>query len=99
MTETAPGDLGPELYLVGKGVRRLSGPQVCDGHASLAFARRMLAEVMLCRPATQLALEFAGAQLEPLPPDGFVLSTFDVEAWLETQQGRFEPAGKSDSPR
>ena len=59
----------------------------------------MLAEVMLCRPATQLALEFAAAQLEPLPADGFVLSTFDVEAWLETQQGRFEPAGNSDSPR
>lgn len=59
----------------------------------------MLAQVMLCRPATQLALEFAGAQLVPLPRDGFVLSTFDVEAWLETHQGRFELAGTSDSPR
>jgi hypothetical protein len=82
------GVFGPELYLVGKRVRRLAGPRELDRHASrgqaqpvaLAFARRMLAEVMRCRPATQLALEFADAQLEPLPADGFVLSTSDVEA-------------------
>ena len=28
---------------------------------------------MLCRPATQLARTFADTQLEPLPPDGFVV--------------------------
>jgi hypothetical protein len=92
------GDLGPELYMVGKGVRRLSGPQERDGHASLAFARQMLAEVMLCRPATHLALEFADARLEPLPPDGFVLPTSDVEAWLDTREGPYEAADRDDSP-
>lgn len=92
------GDLGPELYLVGKGVRRLPGPQERDGHASLAFARQMLAEVMRCRPATQLALEFADARLEPLPADGFVLPTSDVETWLDTRQGPYEPADRDDSP-
>jgi hypothetical protein len=100
------GVLGPELYLVGKRVRRLPGPQEPDLHASLgqpaptalAFARRMLAEVMRCRPATQLARDFADAQLEPLPPDGFVLSTSDVEAWLDSRQGRFEPAESGHPP-
>ena len=48
------GELGPELYLVGKGVRRLRRP-----------------------PAWALA--YAG--LEPVPPEGFVLSKSDVEAW------------------
>src|SRR5688500_11297018 len=51
------GDLGPELYLVGKGVRRLRGPREHYRHASrgqpppaaLAIARRMLTEVMRCR--------------------------------------------------
>jgi hypothetical protein len=58
----------------------------------------MLAEVMLCRPATQLAWTFADAQLEPLPPDGFVLSKSDVEAWLDARPG-LEPARSGDSPR
>jgi hypothetical protein len=46
----------------------------------------MLAEVMRCRPCTRLAREFADARLEPLPADGFVLSTSDVEAWLDARQ-------------
>jgi hypothetical protein len=87
------GDLGPELYLVGKGVRRLRGPQEQYRRASrrqappaaLAFARRMLAEVMRCRPATNLERAFAYAQFEPFLPEGFVLSKSEVEAWLETQ--------------
>jgi hypothetical protein len=53
----------------------------------------MLAEVMRCRPATQLAREFADARLQPLPADGFVLSTFDVEAWLDTRRGANEKRG------
>jgi hypothetical protein len=78
------GVFGPELYLVGRRVRRLDGPPDHDGPApdTVAFARQMLTEVMLCRPATQLARNFAGAALEPLHRDGFVLSKFDVEAWL-----------------
>ena len=87
------GVLGPELYLVGKRVRRLPGPRQRDGQASsgtlppmaLSFAQRILAEVMHCRPATQLALSFAAAQLEPLPSDGFVLPESDVEAWLDNR--------------
>jgi hypothetical protein len=101
------GVLGPELYLVGKRVRRLLGPDDHDHPASrdgppptaLAFARRMLAEVMHCHPATRLARAFADAQLEPLPPDGFVLSRSDVEAWLESREGPYEPADRDDSPR
>jgi hypothetical protein len=58
----------------------------------------MLAEVMRCGPATHLALAFADAQLEPLPPDGVVLSTSDVEAWLDTRQGRLEPSEHGDAP-
>jgi hypothetical protein len=99
--------LGPELYLVGKRVRRLLGPEDHDRAASrgqppptaLAFAGRMLAEVMHCRPATRLAQAFADAQLEPLPPEGFVLSTSDVEAWLDTRQGRYQTADRDDSRR
>ena len=72
------GARGPEMYRVGKGVRRLPGPLT-----TLDFAREMLAEVMRCRPATPLARAFADAELEPLPSDGFVLSTSDVEAWLD----------------
>ena len=87
------GVFGPELYLVGKRVRRLSGPTEHDGRshrgqrapAALAFARRMLAEVMHCRPATHLARTFADTHLEPLPPDGLVLSKSDVEAWLDAR--------------
>ena len=81
------GDFGPELYLVGKRARRLLGAHEPDlPPAALAFARRMLAEVMHCRPATRLALEFATTQLEPLPADGVVLSTSYVEAWLDNRR-------------
>jgi hypothetical protein len=89
------GVLGPELYVVGKDVRRLPGSQE---HAALALARRMLAEVMRCRPATPLAQALADARLDPLPPEGFVLSKSDVEAWLETRRAHFEPAESGDSP-
>ena len=101
------GVFGPELYLVGKRVRMLAGPQEHDGERSrgqpaptaLTFARRMLAEVMHCRPATHLARTFADAHLEPLPPGGFLLSQSDVEAWLDTRPGRLEPAESGDSRR
>jgi hypothetical protein len=101
------GVLGPELYLVGKRVRRLIGPDDHDRLASrgqppptaLAFAQRMLADVMRCQPATRLARAFADARLEPLPPDGFVMPRSDVEAWLETREGGYEPADRRDSPR
>jgi hypothetical protein len=101
------GDFGPELYLVGERVRRLVGPEEHSRRGprgqpqptALAFARRMLAEVMHCSPATPLARGFADAQLEPLPPDGFVLSTSDVEAWLDARQRGFELAERGDSPR
>jgi hypothetical protein len=72
------GELEPELYLVGEGIRRLAIPP-----GGLALARQMLAEVMYCQPALQLARAFADAHLEPVPADGFVLSTADVEAWLD----------------
>jgi hypothetical protein len=92
------GVLGPELYLVGRGARRLPDPQ---GHErlALALARSILAEVMHCCPATQLAREFADVQLEPVPPDGFVLSKSDVEAWLDSRPKRFAPAERGDSSR
>lgn len=81
------GDFGPELYLVGKEIRRLVIRP--DG---LSLARRMLAEVMYCQPALQLARGFADAHLEPVPPEGFVLSTSDVEAWLDGRNGVAAPA-------
>jgi hypothetical protein len=85
------GVLEPELYLVGKRVRRLAGAEAYDrcpspGHPRLGFAREILAVVMRCPPATKLAWDFADAQLAPMPPDGFVLSTSEVEAWLETRE-------------
>jgi hypothetical protein len=48
----------------------------------------MLAEVMRCQPATQLARAFADAHFEPFPADGVVLSTSDVEAWLDARNTR-----------
>jgi hypothetical protein len=83
------GDFGPELYLVGRGVRRLADSYE-RAHAAVAFefSRRMLAEVMRGRPANQLAWAFASARLEPLPPDGFVISKSDVETWLGTAHAR-----------
>jgi hypothetical protein len=86
------GVFGPELYLVGKGVRRLPDPQEPEGRASrggpatLGFAREILAVVMRCSPAYRLAWDFAATQLEPLPADGFVMSEHEVEAWLEKRK-------------
>jgi hypothetical protein len=77
------GEIGPELYLVSEGIRRLAMPP--DGQA---LARRMLAEVMYCPPASPLARAFADAHLEPVPADGVVLSTSEVEAWLEARNER-----------
>jgi hypothetical protein len=79
------GVLGPELYLVGENVHRLAGPPD-QAQAALAFAQEMLASVMRCSPASRLAWAFAEAELEPLPPDGFVISRSEVEAWLDTRQ-------------
>lgn len=83
------GDLGPELYLVGRGVRKLAG---LDEHTSaqvaVEFARRMLTEVLHSRPATELAWAFAGARLNPLPPGGFVISKSDVVTWLDAAHER-----------
>jgi hypothetical protein len=70
----------------------LAGSEERERHdlpVALVFARHMLAEAMRCRPATPLAWSFACARLAPLPPDGFVLPKSDVEAWLDTGQGRF----------
>jgi hypothetical protein len=94
------GVLGPELYLVGKGVRRLPVTQERGQSPpiALAFALQMLAEVMRCRPARPLARAFADEQLEPLRPEGFVLSTADVEAWLDSRQTHPEPAATGDPP-
>jgi hypothetical protein len=88
------GDHGPELFLVGKRVRRLSGGKrqrgglspAEPGPAAVAFAEQMLAEVMQCQPAQRLAQAFAEARLAPVPEDGFVLSSSDVEAWLHGRQ-------------
>jgi hypothetical protein len=74
------GEFGPELYLVGRDVRRLASPLEDDRDA---FARRILAEEMFCRPAARLARRFADAWLEPMSPDGFVLPKSDVQAWLD----------------
>jgi hypothetical protein len=79
------GVLGPELYLVGEGVRRLPGPPE-QASATLAFAREILAAVMRRKPASDLAWAFAEAELDPLPDDGFVISRSEVEAWLDTRQ-------------
>jgi len=80
-------DFGPELYLVGRGVRRLVDPhERAHAPVPVEFSRRMLAEVMRRRPASQLASAFASAHLEPLPPNGFVMSKSDVETWLGTAQ-------------
>jgi len=85
------GEHGPELFVVGKRVRRLSSGKRRHGHlspaepgpAAVGFAHQMLAEVMHCRPATPLAEAFAEARLAPVPEDGFVLPSSDVEAWLD----------------
>lgn len=83
------GDDGPELFRVGKRVRKLfperrrRRSEEADGEsAALAFSERLLSEVMQCTPAKGLAQAFADAQLAPLPDDGFVLSASEVEAWL-----------------
>jgi hypothetical protein len=95
------GVFGPELYLVGKRVRRLLSPQDVDEHpsAAFAFAERTLTEVMRCRPAGRLVRALADARLEPLPGDGFVLSASDIESWLDSRKGRFERRDEDDSPR
>jgi hypothetical protein len=80
------GVFGPELFLVGKRVRRLS-PGLEPGGPTVAFARQILAEVMRCRPATRLAHAFAAARLRHLPEDGFVLPAADVEDWLDASSG------------
>jgi hypothetical protein len=83
------GDLGPELYLVGAGVRKLANPdERTHARVAVEFSRRMLAEAMQSCPATQLVSAFARARLEPLPPDGFVISKSDVETWLDTARER-----------
>jgi hypothetical protein len=79
------GVLEPELYLVGEGVRRLPGPQD-QAPATLGFAREILAAVMRCAPAADLAHAFAEAELDPIPPDGFVISRTEVEAWLDKRE-------------
>jgi hypothetical protein len=87
------GVFGPELYLVRRDVRRLSGPDERDRRpargapppATLGFAREILTAVMRCSPATRLAWAFAESELEPLPDDGFVMSRSEVEAWLDTR--------------
>lgn len=86
------GVFGPELYLIGRDVRRLPAAQEHGRPASrshepttLGFAREILAAVMRCPPASRLAWAFAQAKLEPLPPDGFVMSKAEVEAWLDTK--------------
>jgi hypothetical protein len=79
------GDHGPELFRIGKDVRRLSSPEIDS--VAVAFSEQLLAEVMRCRPARRLTQAFADAQVDPLPDDGFVLSAFDIEAWLETRGG------------
>jgi hypothetical protein len=89
---------GPELFRVGKKVRRLADPVPQDttswpgepGSDAVAFARRILAEVMSQRPATRLAHAFAEARLTPLRVDGFVLAASDVEAWLDNPHRRSE---------
>jgi hypothetical protein len=78
------GDRGLELFVVGKCVRRVPIPAEHD--RTLAIAGEMLAKVMRCRPAARLARRFAEAQLAPVPADGFVLSTAEIEAWLDTGQ-------------
>jgi hypothetical protein len=83
------GDFGPELYLVGKRVRKLANPRE-RAHATVAleFSGLMLAEVIRHRPANQLASAYANACLGTLPPDGFVISKSDVETWLGTVHDR-----------
>jgi hypothetical protein len=83
------GDFGPELYVVGKGVRRLANPgERAHATVALEFSRLMLAEVMRGRPANQLASAYANACLGPLPPEGFVISKSDVETWLGAAHDR-----------
>jgi hypothetical protein len=96
---------GPELFRVGKKVRRLADPAPEgtpawpgeSGSDAVAFARRILAEVMWQRPATKLAHAFAEALLAPLRVDGFVLSASDVEDWLDNPHRRSEQA-ETDGP-
>jgi hypothetical protein len=97
---------GPELFRVGKNVRRLADPVPRDGcpwpgeagAEAVAFARRILAEMMRRRPATKLAYAFAEARLAPLRLDGFVLSESDVQDWLDNPHKRSERP-EPDGPR
>jgi hypothetical protein len=98
---------GPELFRVGKKVRRLADPAPQDGPSwpgepgsdAVAFARRILAEVMWQRPATTRARAFAEARLTPLRVDGFVLSAAEVEDWLDNPHRRSEQPEADPEPR
>jgi hypothetical protein len=92
------GDYGPELFRVGRRVRRLADPGD-SGWDAVSFARRILAEVMWQRPATSLARAFAEARLAPLPSEGFVLSSSEVEAWLADPDRSSEPSSTDGFPR
>jgi hypothetical protein len=92
------GDYGPELFRVGRKVRRLADPGE-SGWDAVAFARQILAEVMWQRPATSLARAFAEARLAPLPSEGFVLSSTEVEAWLADPHRSSEPSSTDGFPR
>ena len=86
------GPDGPELFVVGEGVRRLTpwhGLRPDAGEGGFDLAARVLGETIGRPPSTELTWAFVEEHLGGLGTDGFVLPAADVAAWLDAR----EPAG------
>lgn len=98
------GRVGPELFVVGAGVRRLPllherkpgawWRDACQLRAALAAT--ILAETVGRGPSSDLVRAFAEERLAHVPVDGFVLETEEVRAWLDARDAATsKPASSS----
>jgi hypothetical protein len=85
------GREGPELFVVGMGVRPLLFPRAGSanareiGEVGPVLAGRMLQEILARPPSRELAWALAEERLDYLPGDGFVLQASEVVAWLDAR--------------
>lgn len=95
------GRAGPELFVVGAGVRRLTlqhGQEAAAwwreaGQLQAVLATTMLAETLGRRPSRDLAWSFVKERLAGLSGDGFVLEAAEVFGWLDAHHGRTSERG------